>query len=256
MTEPSLKTLGDFELLGELGRGGMGVVYRARQISLNRPVALKILSDGLGLTSLAVQRFRREAEAAGRLHHTNIVPIYATGEAEGIHFYAMELIEGPSLDHAIKQMRVLESVAAVRHDLESVDPALAATNQVLNATVAATSASTNVSETTTSLGTGNTYFDNLARMLAEVADALDYAHKHGVVHRDMKPSNLLLSPEGRMSINDFGLARMLEEPGMTITGEFMGSPVYMSPEQITAGRAPLDHRTDIYSLGAPRSSRK
>src|ERR1700758_3930792 len=97
--------LGDFELLRELGRGGMGIVYEARQVSLNRKVALKVLSSGLGLTSKAVQRFHREAEAAAKLHHTNIVPIYATGEENGTHFYAMELIDGPSLDHVIRQMR-------------------------------------------------------------------------------------------------------------------------------------------------------
>src|SRR5260370_37979674 len=101
----SLRRLGDFEIIRELGRGGTGVVYEARQVSLNRNVALKVLSGGLGLTSKAVQRFHREAEAAAKLHHTNIVPVYATGHAEGTHFYAMELIEGFSLDHLIRQMR-------------------------------------------------------------------------------------------------------------------------------------------------------
>src|SRR5262249_47399332 len=101
-----------------------------------------------------------------------------------------------------------------------------------------------------SLGSGSGYFDAVARMVAEVADALEYAHQQGVIHRDLKPSNLLLSPAGRLSVNEFGLARLLEQPGMTLTGEFVGTPQYMSPEQITAGRAPLDHRTDIYSLGA------
>src|SRR4051794_2206518 len=97
--------LGDFEIVRELGRGGMGVVYEARQVSLNRRVALKVLSGGLGLTSKAVQRFHREAEAAAKLHHTNIVPVYATGEQDGTHFYAMELIDGPSLDHVIRQLK-------------------------------------------------------------------------------------------------------------------------------------------------------
>src|ERR1700745_1177363 len=101
----SLRRLGDFEILRGLGRGGMGVVYEARQISLNRRVALKVLSGSLGLTSKAVQRFRREAEAAAKLHHTNIVPVYATGEEDGTHFYAMELIDGPSLDHVIRLLR-------------------------------------------------------------------------------------------------------------------------------------------------------
>jgi len=101
----NLRRLGDFELLRELGRGGMGIVYEARQVSLNRKVALKVLSGSLGLTSKAVQRFRREAEAAAKLHHTNIVPVYATGEEDSTHFYAMDLIDGPSLDHVIRQMR-------------------------------------------------------------------------------------------------------------------------------------------------------
>src|SRR5262245_31614796 len=95
--------LGDFEIICEVGRGGMGVVYEARQVSLNRPVALKVLSSGLGLSPHAVQRFRREAAAAAKLHHTHIVPVYATGEQDGTHFYAMELVEGPSLNHVIRQ---------------------------------------------------------------------------------------------------------------------------------------------------------
>src|SRR5215510_10734419 len=105
MVPETPQRLGDFELLRELGRGGMGIVYEARQVSLNRKVALKVLSGGLGLTSKAVQRFRREAEAAAKLHHTNIVPVYATGEDGGTHFYAMELIDGPSLDQVIKQLK-------------------------------------------------------------------------------------------------------------------------------------------------------
>ena len=102
---PAGQRLGDFEIAREIGRGGMGVVYEARQVSLNRQVALKVLSGGLGLTDKAVRRFRREAEAAAKLHHTNIVPVYATGEDNGTHFYAMELIEGPSLYRLIRQMR-------------------------------------------------------------------------------------------------------------------------------------------------------
>src|SRR5262245_21064772 len=105
MTSTSPQRLGDFEIVRELGRGGMGVVYEARQLSLNRTVALKVLSGGLGLTAKAVQRFRREVEAAAKLHHTNIVPVYATGEHDGAHFYAMQLIDGPSLSVVIRQNR-------------------------------------------------------------------------------------------------------------------------------------------------------
>src|SRR5215471_17085257 len=123
-TQFELRSLGDFEIVRELGRGGMGVVYEARQVSLNRKVALKVLSGGLGLTPKAVQRFRREAEAAAKLHHTNIVPVYATGEQDGTHFYAMELIDGPSLDHVIKQLKEAANTAGAgstpSHDGSSI----------------------------------------------------------------------------------------------------------------------------------------
>jgi serine/threonine protein kinase len=258
----SPRRLGDFEIVREIGRGGMGVVYEARQVSLNRKVALKVLSGGLGLTPKAVQRFRREAEAAAKLHHTYIVPVYATGEQVGTHFYAMELIDGPSLDHVIRQMRQAKQSAT-----SSGEPGRASAGSApspasppgadatplanLEATGPYVGESSMTSALTrSSLSSDGHYFDTVARMIAEVADALDYAHTNGVVHRDMKPSNLLLSPAGRLSVNDSGLARMLEQPGMTLTGEFVGTPRYMSPEQITAGRTPLDHRTDIYSLGA------
>jgi serine/threonine protein kinase len=245
MTNLTGARLGDFEVLRELGRGGMGVVYEARQVSLNRQVALKVLSGGLGLTDKAVQRFRREAEAAARLHDTNIVPVYATGEQDGTHFYAMELIDGPSLDHVIKHMRHSSAEAPAAEErrsasLEATAPYVESGPRASSATVLGSSAS----------GSASGDFDQVAGMVAEVADALDYAHNEGVIHRDIKPSNLLLAPDGRLSVNDFGLARLLEQPGMTMTGEFVGTPMYMSPEQITAGRAPLDRRTDIYSLGA------
>ena len=248
MTPEPVQRLGDFEILREIGRGGMGIVYEARQISLNRKVALKALSAGLGLTEKAVGRFRREAEAAARLHHTNIVPVYATGEDKGIHYYAMELIEGPSLDHVIRQLRKGDAPPSgtpivAPSSAESV-PSTPTGPYVPAAPGTPSSASS------TSTASGNDHFDRIARMVAEVADGLEYAHRLGVIHRDIKPSNLLLSPEGRLSINDFGLARVLEQPGMTLTGEFVGTPAYMSPEQIAVGRAPLDHRTDIYSLGA------
>jgi serine/threonine protein kinase/tetratricopeptide (TPR) repeat protein len=242
--------LGDFEIVREIGRGGMGVVYEARQVSLNRKVALKILSGGLGLTPKAVQRFQREAEAAAKLHHTNIVPVYATGEQDGTHFYAMELIDGPSLDQVIRQLRAGAAANGPSSQLSSAEggsSGLAKTGAYIEGSSVTNSAA---GLSSSSLGSGSGYFDTVARMIAEVGDALECAHQLGVIHRDIKPSNLLLSSAGRLSVNDFGLARMLEQPGMTMTGEFVGTPAYMSPEQITAGRAPLDHRTDIYSLGA------
>lgn len=245
---PEPQRLGDFVIVREIGRGGMGVVYEAQQSSLNRRVALKVLSSNMGLAPTAVQRFRSEAEAAAKLHHTNIVPVYATGEANGTHFYAMELIEGPSLDHVIRQLKLPPSNSAGAPSSENIgktDTSLDATGPYIQA-----SGSSVFTPTSSSLSSGSGYFDTVARMIAEVADALNYSHQQGVIHRDIKPSNLLLSPAGRLSVNDFGLARLLEQPGMTITGEMVGTPRYMSPEQIAAGRIPVDHRTDIYSLGA------
>jgi serine/threonine protein kinase len=262
-----VQVLGDFELIRELGRGGMGIVYEARQVSLNRKVALKVLKAGLGLTTQAVTRFRREAAAAAKLHHTNIVPIYATGEDGEYHFYAMELIEGSSLDRIIRAARKeREGGVAGDSKLNSRESSEAGSTKCPTkcATKANDSGLTTLAdetsdgadrhehkpgETTTTLQSGTGYFDQIARMFAEVADGLEHAHRQGVIHRDIKPSNLLVSPQGRLHLTDFGLARVLEEPGMTVTGEFMGSPLYMSPEQIAAGRALLDHRTDIYSLG-------
>jgi serine/threonine protein kinase len=253
-----IQVLGDFELIRELGRGGMGIVYEARQVSLNRKVALKVLKAGLGLTTQAVTRFRREAAAAAKLHHTNVVPIYATGEDGEYHFYAMELIEGSSLDRLIKAAWIARDAEARKAPSPDFTQ-----RQIKGAAEADGQAATTVAdnqredsdspqpgETTTTFQSGSGYFDQVARMFAEVAEGLEHAHRQGVIHRDIKPSNLLASPQGRLHLTDFGLARVLEEPGMTVTGEFIGSPLYMSPEQIAAGRALLDHRTDIYSLGA------
>src|SRR5262245_19262746 len=243
MTDLTGTRLGDFKVVRELGRGGMGVVYEAPQVSLNRKVALKVLSGGLGLTDRAVQRFRREAEAAAKLHHTNIVPVYATGEENGCHFYAMELIDGPSLDHVIKQLRGGHSDntrTGTPIDAAVTGPYVPADGPPPPSGSGGGSGK----------GTPAQRSDRTAAIIADVADALHHAHQQGVTHRDIKPSNLLLSSDGRLSVTDFGLARMLEQPGMTVTGEFLGTPAYMSPEQVSAGQVPVDHRTAVYSLGA------
>jgi len=215
--EPVGRRLGDFEIIREIGRGGMGIVYEARQVSLRRPVALKVLNAGCGPDERSVLRFRREAEAAALLHHPHIVPIFATGEEAGAYYYAMELIDGPSLDRVLEQLP--------RDTLPPLPP---------------------ISPLAPS---GVDFFRNVARLVAEAADALHHAHGKGIIHRDVKPSNLLLASDGRLCVSDFGLARMTEEPGLTQSGDLVGSPSYMSPEQ-AAGRFPLDQRTDVYSLGA------
>lgn len=252
--------LGDFEIHEELGRGGMGVVYRAHQISLNRRVALKVLSGNLSLSHQAVDRFKREAAAAARLHHPHIVPVYATGEAEGLHFFAMELIDGQSLDKVIGQMRASRQAESflLRTTVPATDlEKTVVINRPDEATPVPPSGLTPMPAGETTIGggqstlfsTGRQFFDTLARMIADVAEALDYAHQQGVIHRDIKPGNLILSSGGRLHVGDFGLARLMEEPGLTMTSAIIGSPHYMSPEQVDPGNRTLDKRTDIYSLG-------
>jgi tetratricopeptide (TPR) repeat protein len=245
------KRLGDFELLREIGRGGMGIVYDARQVSLNRRVALKILPPGLGLTAQAVRRFEREAQAAAKLHHTNIVPVHAIGEEDGCHYYAMELIEGQPLSDVLRDLGgsgsnpVMDATVTMMGGTE--DNAGVAADTGRTETRPGTSGITSLSDSSSG---SRQWFDAVAKLVAEVAEALEYAHGRGVTHRDIKPANLMLSDAGRLCITDFGLARVAQEPGMTVSGSLMGTPAYMSPEQITAGRVKLDHRTDVYSLGA------
>ena len=197
--------LGEFQIVRELGRGGMGVVYEAEQISLRRRVALKVLRFGVVADREAMQRFQREAETVARLHHTNVVPIFAVGSEQGVHFYAMQFIDGRSL-------------ADVQADAQR-EGRTPATEKVV-------------------------------RWGLQAAEALAHAHQRRVIHRDIKPSNLLIDGEGVVWLTDFGLAKRADEVTMTASGALMGTPRYMSPEQAEAVRRPVDHRTDLYSLGA------
>jgi serine/threonine protein kinase/formylglycine-generating enzyme required for sulfatase activity/cephalosporin-C deacetylase-like acetyl esterase len=243
--EPNIQ-IGDFRIEKRLGSGGMGTVYQAVQLSLNRHVALKVLPPSLANSRVAVKRFHREAQAAAKLHHTNIVAIYAEGEENGTCYYAMEMIEGQSLDQIIDDFRAvkanraeLDTSIAMGGSSSREQPDLVGSERINSKTAIALSWS----------GSEQRYFDTIAHLIADVADALYYAHKKGVIHRDVKPSNLMLGSDGRLSLMDFGVARMLEDQGITTTGSFIGTPHYMSPEQITSTRGKLDHRTDIYSLG-------
>ncbi|MEK6644192.1 MAG: protein kinase [Planctomycetota bacterium] len=218
--------LGDFEIIREIGRGGMGIVYRARQVSLNRLVALKVLPGIFRQVPTAVTRFLKEAQAAAKLHHTNIVPVYAQGEYEGHCYYAMELIEGDSLD------RILRREPGRLHE-HPPDASFAGLQ----------------SQTGAAAGGRRQSYRFLARLMAGVAEGLDHAHKQGVIHRDIKPQNLLMAGDGQLHITDFGLARLLDEPSITLTGEMVGTPAYMSPEQVTGDRSAIDQRTDIFSFG-------
>jgi len=253
--DAGVHVLGDFELRDVIGRGGMGTVYRAWQRSLQRIVALKVLDQNTSASPAAVQRFRREAQAAAKLHHTYIVPIYAQGEDRGTYYYAMELVDGVSLADIIKRMSDRQTADTATVDLDET-VVLKRDGSGTFAAGAPTDGTAGEHDSAVTLTVNETlpanveYFENVARQMADVADALDYAHQHGVIHRDIKPHNLLLGQDGRLRISDFGLARLAEQPGVTMTGEVIGSPLYMSREQISGEVADVDHRTDIYSLGA------
>jgi serine/threonine-protein kinase len=196
-----LGELGDYELLEEVGRGGQGVVFRARQKSLNRIVALKVISLGQWASDAHLKRFRREAEAAAKLEHFRIVPIYEVGERDGSCYFSMKFVEGGQLDEVIKRKPM----------------------------------STN----------------HAAELIAKVARTVHYAHEHGILHRDIKPGNILLDADDEPLLTDFGLARLLEtDSTITRTLEVMGTPSYMAPEQAVGNNAAISSATDIYGLGA------
>jgi serine/threonine protein kinase/Flp pilus assembly protein TadD len=236
--------LGDFRILREIGRGGMGVVYEAEQRSLGRRVALKVLPFAGALDAKQLQRFKNEAQAAAHLHHTHIVPVHYVGCERGVHFYAMQFIEGQSLAGVIAALRAANQQPAGPLSTQTVD---AASGQVLPAPGATTAP---VAALSTWRATKDAaFFRTVAQLGIQAAEALDHAHQHGVIHRDVKPANLLLDGAGQLWVTDFGLAQMQGDARLTLSGDLVGTLRYMSPEQALAKRVVVDHRTDLYSLG-------
>jgi serine/threonine protein kinase len=234
--EFTAKPIGDFQIIGELGRGGMGVVYEAVQLSLGRNVALKVLPFASGLDDVRLKRFHNEAQAAAALHHTNIVPVYAVGSDRGVHYYAMQMIDGQTLGELIETVKADRKVAGSRSDTVSQRSTMP--TQLSGSTKFNTS------------GERLRFFQSMVRIIVQAAQALDYAHSYGIVHRDIKPGNLLLDSAGKTWVADFGLAQVQDAASpLTRTGDPMGTLKYMSPEQAAGNRTMLDHRTDIYSLG-------
>src|SRR5437899_2638677 len=196
-----LGELDDYELLEEIGRGGQGVVFRARQKSLNRTVALKVISLGQWASKAHLKRFRREAEAAASLDHPSIVPIYEVGERDGSCYFSMKFVEGGQLDEVVRRTPM-----SIRQ---------------------------------------------AAKLIAKVARTVHYAHEHGILHRDIKPGNILLDAKGEPHLTDFGLARLVEsESSVTQTLDVLGTPSYMAPEQAVGNNAAVSNATDVYGLGA------
>ena len=255
--------LGDYRILREVGRGGMGIVYEAEQASLSRRVALKVLPFAAAIDPKQRQRFQIEAQAAAQLHHAHIVPIFGVGCDQGVHYYAMQFVEGRSLAAILHELRssnetppqaVRSSAPAVQ---EQTEESLSLQCRLHEGSDSASTPSTELAQANQSLALtaiGSMHRDrafcrNVARLGAEAADALDHAHGLGIVHRDIKPANLLIDHQGALWITDFGLARFRNEFGLTQTGDMVGTLRYMSPEQALARRGVVDQRTDIYALG-------
>lgn len=259
--------LGDFQLLREIGRGGMGVVYEAIQLSLGRRVALKVLPFAAALDAKHLQRFKNEAQAAAFLHHPNIVPVYGVGYERGTHFYAMQLIEGVTVADVIRQLR--RDLGRADPEGESTSgPAASAAERVLirgaatfvydrppQANLPAApppekfDAPTVLELSTARSKDARKYYRTVARLAADAAAALEHAHQVGIIHRDVKPGNLMLDGRGHLWITDFGLAQFHMDGGLTATGDLVGTLRYMSPEQALGRPLQLDHRADVYSLG-------
>ena len=226
--------LGEFELVREIGRGGMGVVYEARQHSLGRTVALKLLPTAWVQDQRQVSRFQNEARAAATLDHPHIVPVFVFGEHDGTHYYAMQLITGTSLRRLLAAMR----------GTGPTDPATAAV--VASLLPAGTSSDPESQSTTRFTG----WTRRAAELARQAATALDKTHSLGILHRDIKPGNLLVDANSHLWVTDFGLAHFVREASdLTRSGEFVGTVAYCSPEQL-GGVGVVDARSDVYSLGA------
>ncbi len=258
-----------YRIVRELGRGGMGIVYEAVHVDLDRPVALKVLGTHAAPDSSGRRRFLNEAKTAAGLHHTHIVPVFDVGQVGGLCYYAMQRIEGSGLDRVIKSLRKGRSSAAGSgtNKLKAADPQDGADTFGLTSlgdpTRSWLGGDTRPSRGRLRVGSppdqddapppfeppkGSEYYRWVARVGLQAADALAHAHRRGVIHRDVKPSNLLVDARGTIWVADFGLARRLADPAMTQTDSLLGTPRYMSPEQAELG--PIDGRADLYSLGA------
>ena len=312
---PDLEQLGDFRIIREVGRGGMGVVYEAEQVSLGRRVALKVLPQHLLANEKQRKRFQRESKAAARLHHTNIVPVFGVGEQAGLYYYVMQFIDGLGLDEVVVEVRRLRQQSEPGGQSAAPDPPVVvgaeaeraaevsaadvanvlltgrfdrtvlwqdptdesddavgnpvssgnrvsgtahschstlnsrdtAVGQLSDTAVGAGSFALPEGSTTETQGSSRTvYWKSVARIGLQSAQALQYAHDQGVVHRDVKPANLLLDTRGTVWLTDFGLAKSTDQQDLTHTGDVLGTLRYMAPEQFDRT---ADARSDVYSLG-------
>jgi serine/threonine protein kinase len=244
-TAPRIERIGDFRIVREVGRGGMGVVYEAVQESLGRRVALKVLSAAATLDPTRLQRFDQEARAAARLHHTNIVPVFGVAEQDGVHYYVMQLIEGQALGDVVKSLATghperLDALHGKRADSTGPGSSNSTAGEAWTPVGGAPGAGTG------SIRFARYYWRWVARVGQQVGEALHYAHQQGVLHRDVKPANLLLDARGTVWVADFGLAKVGDDSNVTRTGDIVGTLQYLAPEAL---KKKVDLRSDIYGLG-------
>ena len=251
--------IGDFRIERRLGAGGMGIVYLARQVSLDRLVALKILGSALNRDA-DITRFRREAQAVAKLHHPGIATLHFAGSDGQVCYLAMQYIAGVSLRTLIDRLAAIRQAGETLESVLKNIPTGEAQTQALrfdDSTDPCTPQSMahgqeselgSPTPEATRLQERPDYIRRCCVFVRDAALALEHAHERGVVHRDIKPGNILLDSQGQTHLIDFGLARFFEDATVTRTGSLIGTPRYMSPEQVT-GRLKVDHRTDIYSLG-------
>jgi serine/threonine protein kinase/tetratricopeptide (TPR) repeat protein len=278
---PMLESIGDYRIIREIGRGGMGIVYEAEQEALGRRVALKVFAPWARPDPKLVERFAREARAAARLHHTNIVPVYGVGEHGAYHYYAMQYIQGQGLEAILDELRRLRSApephavgrapagpvasaplaATVAHNLltgrfatcvpagrtdETVAESRAGNFELADCPQAANPAAPSNDAPSWASQPRGSYARTVARVGLQVAEALVHAHSQGILHRDIKPSNLLLDVEGNVWVTDFGLAKSDDADALTEAGDIVGTVRYMAPERF---RGDSGVESDIYGLG-------
>ena len=250
--------LGDYRILQEIGRGGMGVVYEAEQISLGRRVALKVLPYASMLDKTQLTRFQNEARAAASLEHPHVVHVHSVGTERGVHYFAMQLIRGQSLDEMAKAERrkrgIFEhTVVEPTRKSSGYEPTSAYSisdappseqNNLIDTVIDAAPAGTTRHDVNDKV-----WIRAVVELAVQAAEALEHAHRMGIVHRDIKPSNLLVDGEQHLWVADFGLALIEANANLTTSGSMIGTLRYMSPEQMRGDRHVLGHHTDIYSLG-------
>ena len=238
--------IGDYKIIREVGRGGMGIVYEAEQQSLGRRVALKVLPTSAVLSASTIERFRRESRAAARLHHSNIVPVFGVGEQDGLHYYVMQFIQGVGLDEILLQLAdskrglLFQGTGSPQQDTQATE---ASTDP---STLGAKTLSSSGGERHTNGSEDRIYWHRVALIGMQLANALHFAHSQGVLHRDLKPANVMLDTQGIVWLTDFGLAQATNDANLTRSGDIVGTLRYLAPERL---RGECSRQSDVYGLG-------